>query len=109
MLESKYKFNEVHDLSAQVESGADRVHVQSIFSTANGGVALLAFEAGQKLDEHVAPTEVMVNVIEGTVEFTILGTPHTLVAGQFLLMGKDVRHSVAAKTAAKVMLVKIKD
>lgn len=108
MLETEIKFGEVHDLAVQIENSIDRVQFKNIFSNGNGGVALLAFKAGQKLDEHVAPAEVMVNVLEGEIEFTLLGHPHTISAGQFLLMGAGVPHSVLAKTDAKVMLIKLK-
>ncbi|MDE6577238.1 MAG: cupin domain-containing protein [Muribaculaceae bacterium] len=108
MLDTDYKFGEVHILSDQIESGEDRVHVKNIFNNANGGVALVAFKAGQKLDTHQAPAEVMVTVLEGEVEFTILDKPHTLKAGEFLLMGENVPHSVAAKADTKLMLTKIK-
>lgn len=108
MLKTDYKFGEVHVLASQIEAGEDRVHVKNLFSNDNGGVALLAFKAGQKLDTHVAPAEVMVNVLEGEVEFVLNGTPHTLCGGEFLLMGADVPHSVEAKADSKVMLVKVK-
>ena len=108
MIETSYKFGEVHVLADQVESGEDRVHVKNIFSNNNGGVALLAFKAGQKLDTHTAPAEVMVTVLEGEIEFTILDTPHTLKAGEFLLMGENVPHNVFAKADSKVMLTKVK-
>ena len=50
----------------------------------------------------------MVCVIEGEVEFMMLGHPNTLKAGEFMLMGEGVPHSVAAKADSKVMLVKVK-
>lgn len=108
MINTEYKFGEVHVLANQIESGDDKVHFQNIFSNNNGGVVLVAFKAGQKLDTHTAPAEVMVNVIEGEIEFTMLDKPHTLKAGEFLLMGADVAHSVAAKSDAKLMLIKVK-
>lgn len=108
MLSTEYKFGEVHDLSTQIESGKENVHFKHIFENANGGVALLAFEAGQGLPQHLSPAEVMVYVIEGEIEFTMIDQPHTLKAGQFMLMGQDVPHSVAAKVDSKVMLIKIK-
>lgn len=108
MLETDYKFGEVHTLADQIETGADRVHVKHIFSTAHGGVTLVAFKAGQTLDTHTAPAELMVTALEGEIEFTILDTPHTLHAGDFILVGQGVLHSVAAKTDAKMMLIKIK-
>lgn len=105
---TEFRFGEVHGLLDQVEKGSDKVHVRNIFETGNGGVALLAFEAGQKLDTHLAPFEVMVIVEEGEIEFTMDGKPHTLNAGEFILMGQDVPHSVLAKSDAKLLLVKVK-
>ncbi|MDE6086336.1 MAG: cupin domain-containing protein [Muribaculaceae bacterium] len=108
MLNTEYKFGEVQTLSEQIKSADDKVQFRNIFNTENGGVVLVAFKAGQKLDTHTAPAEVMVNVLEGEIEFTMLGHPHTLKAGEFLLMGADVPHSVEAKADSKMMLVKIK-
>lgn len=108
MINTEYKFGEVHNLAAQIEIGSDNVHFKNIFSNTNGGVALVAFKAGQKLDPHVAPSELMVTVLEGEIEFTVIDTPHLLHAGEFLLVGQDVIHSVVAKADSKMMLTKVK-
>ncbi|MBD5255011.1 MAG: cupin domain-containing protein [Barnesiella sp.] len=108
MLKTDYKFGEVHDLAAQIERSSEHVQVKHIFANDNGGVTLVAFKAGQRLDTHTAPAEVMITVIEGEVEFTILDTPHLLKQGQFILMGADVPHSVEAKADSKIMLTKVK-
>ena len=108
MLNTDYRFSEVYSLAAQIEAGTDKVHFKPVFSTDHGGVVLAAFKAGQKLDTHVAPAELMVNVLEGEIEFSVLGHHHRLQAGQFMLVGSGVEHSVAATTDAKLMLVKIK-
>lgn len=108
MLESKVKFGEVHDLTSLIEYGSDRVNFQSIFSNENGGVVLVAFKAGQQLAQHTAPAELMVNVLEGEIEFTVVDHPHILHAGEFLLVGEGVAHSVLAKADSKMMLVKVK-
>lgn len=108
MLQTDYKFGEVHNLAAQVVSAEDRVHFNSIFTNDNGGVVMLAFKAGQQLETHTAPAEVMVNVLEGSIEFTMLEKTHKINAGEFLLMGADVPHSVKALADSKLMLVKIK-
>lgn len=108
MLNTEYKFGEVHNLAAQIESGMDKVHFHSIFSNDNGGAVLVALKSGQTLESHTAPAEVMVYLLEGEVEFTILEKAHTLHAGEFLLLGEGVSHSVAARSDAKIMLVKIK-
>ncbi|MBD5205579.1 MAG: cupin domain-containing protein [Bacteroidales bacterium] len=108
MITTDYKFGEVHGIVNQIESGSDKVHFKQIFSNENGGVVLLAFKNGQKLDTHVAPAEVMVTVLEGEIEFTMIDKPHTIKAGEFMLMGADVPHSVLAKADSKVMLIKVK-
>ncbi|MDE6082958.1 MAG: cupin domain-containing protein [Muribaculaceae bacterium] len=108
MIHTEVKFGEVHNLASQVESGADNVHFKNIFNNDNGGVSLVAFKAGQKLDTHTAPAQVMINVLEGEIEFTMLGNPHIIRAGEFMLMGEEVPHSVLAKTDSKLMLIKVK-
>ncbi len=108
MLETEYKFGEVHVLADQIQTAEDHPQFHRIFENVNGGVVLIAFKAGQKLAEHLAPAELMVNVIEGSIEFTVIDKPHTLNAGEFMLVGAGVPHSVIAKADSKVMLIKVK-
>lgn len=108
MLETDFKFGEVHSFAAHIEPGSDRVHFKNIFSNDNGGVALVAFKAGQKLETHFAPAELLVTVLDGEIEFTVLDQPHTLKSGQFMLVGAGVPHSVTAKADSRMMLVKVK-
>lgn len=108
MLQSEYKFGEVHTLADQVEIAYDKIHFQHIFGNENGGVVLAAFKEGQKLDTHTAPAELMVAVLEGEIEFTMIDKPHILQAGQFMLVGAGVPHSVVAKADSKMMLIKVR-
>lgn len=108
MLTTEYKFGEVYKIQEQIESSTDNVRFRHIFENTNGGVALIAFKAAQSLAEHLAPAEVLVYVLEGEVEFTMIDKPHTLKAGEFLLIGQGVPHSVVARVDSKIMLVKIK-
>lgn len=108
MLNTGYKFGEVKNLASQIQAGDDKVNFHGVFSNENGGVALLAFKAGQVLDTHLAPAELMVNVLEGEIEFTMIDDTHTLKSGDFILVGEGVPHSVVAKADSKLMLVKIK-
>lgn len=108
MLQTEYKFGEVHSLANQIQVAEDHPRFHRIFENSNGGVVLLALESGQKLDEHLAPAELMVNVIEGSIEFTMIDKPHTINTGEFMLVGKGVPHSVVAKADSKVILIKVK-
>ena len=108
-MKTNFKFGEVISRKDAIEYSNDRVEFKQVFETENGGVALVAMKEGQKLDPHTAPFEVMVNVIDGEIEFTMLDQPKLLKEGDFLLMGANVSHSVLAKKDSKLMLVKIKD
>lgn len=108
MLHTEFKFGEVVNLAGQVSGSHTGVQHQNIFGNPHGGVSLLAFETGQQLSEHLSPAQLMVYVVEGEITFTMINEPHTLRAGQFILLGEGVPHSVIAHSASKVMLVKIK-
>lgn len=108
MINTEYKFGEVHQLASQIEAGEDKVHFHAIFENSNGGVVLLALKAGQGLTPHTAPAELMVTVLEGEIVFTMIDEPHTIKAGEFMLVGAGVVHSVAANADSKVMLTKVR-
>lgn len=108
MLNTEYKFGEVYRLASEVEPCEGHAEFKRVFENANGGVSLLAFKSGQKLDEHLTPAEVMVCVLEGEIEFTMIDAPHTIKSGEFMLMGAGVPHSVVAKADSKVALIKVK-
>ena len=108
-MKTNFKFGEVLRLCDSVSYNPDKVTFETVFETHKGGVALVALKAGQKLDTHTAPFQVMVNVCEGEVEFTMLDQSNRMKAGDFLLMGENVPHSVVANIDSKLMLVKIKD
>ena len=108
-MKTNYKFGETLRFSEAINFNSEKVEFKTVFETECGGVSLVAMKAGQKLDTHIAPFEVMVTLCEGEVEFTMLEQSHHLKAGDFLLMGANVPHSLVANTDSKLMLVKIKD
>ena len=108
-MKTNFKFGEVIKLNEAITYDSQKVNFETVFETSKGGISLVAMKAGQKLDTHTAPFEVMVTVCEGEIEFTMLDQSKRLLAGDFLLMGANVAHSVVANRDSKLMLVKIKD
>ena len=108
-MKTNFKFGEVLKFNEAFTYNSEKVEFKTVFETTKGGVSLLAFKAGQRLETHQAPFEVMVTVCEGEIEFTMLDQSSSLRAGDFILMGANVAHSVVANIDYKVMLVKIKD
>lgn len=108
-MKTNFKFGEVIKFNEAISYNADKVEFKQVFETTKGGVSLVALKAGQKLDTHTAPFEVMVNVCEGEIEFTMLDKSNRIKAGEFILMGADVPHSVVANVDSKLMIVKVKE
>ena len=73
-----------------------------------GTVTLFAFDAGQKLSEHTAPFDALVQVLEGEAVLTIGGKPVRAQAGQLVLMPADVPHAVQAPERFKMLLTMLR-
>ena len=108
-MKTNFKFGEVQKFNEAIKYNSEKVEFVPVFETSDGGVSLIAMKAGQKLDTHTAPFEVMVTLCEGEVEFTMLDQSYRLKSGDFFLMGANVPHSLVANIDSKIMLVKIKD
>lgn len=108
-MKAYFKFGEALNHGEAIKYNDERPEFQPVFETAYGGVSFVALKEGQKLDPHSAPFEVMVNVCEGEVEFTMIDKAVNLKEGEFFLMGANVEHSVVARKDSKLMLIKVKD
>lgn len=73
-----------------------------------GTITLFSFDRGEGLSEHTAPYDAFVQVVDGTAEVTIAGSPHRVTAGEFIIMPANVPHSLKAVERFKMMLVMIR-
>lgn len=73
-----------------------------------GNVTLFAFDAGQELSEHTAPFDALVHVLDGEAEVRLAGLPHSLRAGDAIIMPADVPHAVRAVTKFKMLLTMVR-
>ncbi len=60
-------------------------------------------EADAPLPEHAHPHEQIVNMLEGTYELVVDGTPHVLEAGDVLVIPGNVRHSGRSHTRCRIL------
>lgn len=67
-------------------------------------ITLFAFDKGEEISTHHSTGDAMVTVLEGTGRFTVGGRPHTLKAGETLVMPAKVPHSVFAPEPFKWLL-----
>ena len=73
-----------------------------------GTLTVFAFDKGQALSEHTAPYDALVYVLDGEIEVTISGTPHTVKTGEMIIMPANDPHGLKAVSRFKMMLVMIK-
>jgi len=73
-----------------------------------GNVTLFAFDLGQELSEHTAPFDALVHVLDGEVEVRISGKPHTVKAGEAIVMPANEPHALKALSRFKMLLTMIR-
>ena len=91
----------------QYQPGA--VVSREIVKKKTGTVTVFAFDQGQGLSEHTAPFDALVHVIDGQATITVGGKPHTISAGQMILMPANIPHALAATQRFKMILIMIRE
>ena len=77
--------------------------------SAGGNVTLFAFDAGQGLTEHTTAFDALLLVLDGALDLTIGGTPVHAGAGSIVRLPANVPHAVDAPSAARMLLVMLRD
>ena len=96
------------DLKDLVSYQDGAVVSKTLIDKGKGTITLFSFDKGQGLSEHTAPFDAFVQVVDGTAEITISGTPHTVRAGEIIIMPADHPHSLRAIERFKMLLVMIR-
>lgn len=73
-----------------------------IFAGEKVQITEIAFDAGVELPDHKARTPILVQVIEGSVDFTIGDQLHSLAVGGLLHLEADIMHAVYAAAPARI-------
>ncbi len=99
----------VLDLAGLVEYSTNGIVSKRVLEKKTGNITLFAFDKGQKLSEHTAPFDAMVQVIEGEGEIVINGKSFLLQAGKSIIMPANNPHAVNAVSKFKMLLTMIKE
>jgi quercetin dioxygenase-like cupin family protein len=97
------------ELSQLVEYSMDSIVSKTIIDKPAGTITLFAFDAGQRLSEHTAPFDAVVQVVDGTGEITIDSEAIDATKGQIIIMPANVPHAVTANEKFKMLLVMIRE
>lgn len=96
------------DLKNEVRYQDGSIVSKIITMSPAGNVTLFAFAKDQKLSEHSAPFDAIVQVLEGNCLITISGDRFELSSGQTIIMPKNEPHAVYATDNFKMLLTMIK-
>ncbi|RMF61041.1 MAG: cupin domain-containing protein [Calditrichaeota bacterium] len=99
---------EVQRLVQLIDYQAGGIVSRSLLKKESGSVTLFAFAAGEKLSEHTAPYDALVQVLEGEAEIVVGKTPFVVKAGEMLHLPADVPHAVQARSNFKMVLTMLR-
>lgn len=103
-----HKEVEVASLKQFVAYQEGSIVSKEILRKEKGTVSVFAFDRGQGLSEHTAPFDALVIVLDGTAEVRVAGIPHTVKAGEMVVMPANQPHSLQAVERFKMMLTLIR-
>ena len=86
----------------------DSIVSKTLIDKPIGTITLFAFDKGQRLSEHTAPFDAVVQVVDGQGVVTIDGADHTVDAGAIVIMPANVPHAVRAEKKFKMLLTMIR-
>jgi len=95
-------------LVSLVEYAADSIVSKAVLDKPVGTITLFAFDRGQKLSEHTAPYDAVLQVIDGAARLTIGGKDVKVLAGEIIIMPANVPHAVIAEEKFKMLLTMIR-
>ena len=96
------------DLSELVDYADNSIVSKTIIDKTAGTLTLFAFDKGQRLSEHTAPYDAVVQIIHGRAKLTIDGRDVQVSAGEIVIMPGNVPHAVAADEKFKMLLTMIR-
>ena len=96
------------NLSENVTYAIGSVVSKTLLKKDTGNITLFSFDQGQGLSEHTSPYDAVVYILDGKAKITIGGDPHTVEAGQMLIMPADVPHALHAGERFKMLLIMIR-
>lgn len=104
-----FSHSQVMNFNDKVDYSAEGIVSKRVIQKEKGNVTLFAFDKGQKLSEHSAPFDAMVQVLEGQAEILINRVPYLLNAGESIIMPANIPHAVNAVEKFKMLLTMIKE
>ena len=99
----------VFTFNAEVEYSSNGIISKKVLDKKIGNITLFSFDKDQRLSEHTAPFDAMIQVIDGKAEILIDRKPYIVSAGETIIMPANIPHAVNAIEKFKMVLTMIKE
>ena len=96
------------DLAELLSYQPDAIVSRTLLDADSTTVTLFALDEGQRISEHSAPHDAIVQIVDGHGAVTIDGDRHELQAGQALGMPANEPHAVDAPSPFKMLLTMVR-
>lgn len=109
-MESIIKKDVVRRLPELVEGSKDKPKFHTVIRNEHGEILLVAFDKDVVIPTHHVNCDVLVQVLEGEMIFTIKGEPDKelrMRAGDFVRMEPNTEHSLRGLSPVKITVTKI--
>jgi quercetin dioxygenase-like cupin family protein len=108
IMDTQIEKKKVFLAASTIEYAQGGIVSKEFVKTDKGGVTLFAFDCGQRLSEHSAPFDALVQVMEGEASISIDGQEFVVSKGEMIIIPANHPHAVMAKERFKMMLTMIK-
>lgn len=108
MESNKFNNKKAFIFNNEIEYSDGGIVSMRVLEKSTGNVSLFAFDKGQKLSEHTAPFDAMIQIVEGEAEIMIGGEPNKMKEGDVIIMPANISHAVNSITRFKMVLTMIK-
>lgn len=96
------------ELASLVDYQPGAVVSRTLADTGDVTATVFAFDDGERLSEHTAPHDAILQVVDGTAVVTVDGDEHEVDAGETLVLPADEPHAVDAAGQFKMFLTMIR-
>jgi len=96
------------NLSESIEYAIKSVISKTLLKKDTGNLTLFSFDQGEGLTEHTSPYDAVVYVLDGSAQIIIGGQPHTVKAGEMIIMPANIPHALQAEERFKMLLIMIR-
>ncbi len=105
---SIFEHSSIINFKKDIEYASNSIVSKRVLEKPTGNVSLFSFDKGQKLSEHSAPFDALIQVLEGQAEIMINKKTYILNEGESIIMPANIPHAVLGAEKFKMLLCMIK-